>query len=173
MTEAWLFADPRGPANNGVPGSEPVRLEAGVDPEQFETDDEDYSTDDGDACTRLNDRNQRRRENRRAPWVLAPQSIGLHCRERHPKAYLEWLCRDPRENNCTRWQESKQGAEALAKLDWVAALSNTSHCTWLRAFVEDLAEGLGEPLPDGIAGGQACPLTSYKRDHPSALLRNL
>jgi hypothetical protein len=174
MTESWLFADPMGPANSGVPASQAVRLKVGIDPEQFETDDPVYSTDAGANCVQMIDRNKRRHENRRAPWVLAPQPGYSWCtREHHPKAYFQWLCRDPKENACTHWKEGKQGAEALKMLDWSAALSIPNHCTWLRALVDDLAEGLGEPSPVLNANAVCSPLTAYKRDDPNAVLRNL
>ncbi|WP_159398026.1 hypothetical protein [Sorangium cellulosum] len=173
MTESWLFADPRGPINSGAPSAEAVRLKPGIDPEQFETEDADYSADTGASCAQLLDRNRRRHENRKPPWVLAPQPYPWCTRERHPKAYLQWLLRDPEENSCTRWKEGKQGAESLRKLDWSAALSNPNHCTWVRALVDDLADGLGEPFPVPGAAVQCAPLTSRKRHGINAVLRNL
>jgi hypothetical protein len=98
MTEAWVFADPRGPSNSGVPASEQVRLKSGIDPEEFETDDPAYSADTGAQCAQMQDRNRRRKENRKPPWLLSPQSYPIWRREYNPKAYLQWLCRDPQEN---------------------------------------------------------------------------
>ncbi|HSN97320.1 MAG TPA: hypothetical protein VLS89_03445 [Candidatus Nanopelagicales bacterium] len=174
MPESWLFADPNGPVNSGVRAEESIRLKQGIDPEQFETDDPAYSSDDGAKCSQLLDRNRRRGEDRRPPWVIKPNEKYPWCtRERHPKAYLQWLCRDPAENTCTRWQESRQGVEALRKLDWQAALAEPAWCTWLRALVEDLADGLGEPTPVPGVAGTTCPLTARKHKDQSAVLRNL
>ncbi|MGK3970063.1 hypothetical protein WMF38_31215 [Sorangium sp. So ce118] len=173
MTESWLFADPQGPANSGVSVAATVRLKPGIDPEHFETDDADYSADTGASCAQLLDRNRRRHESRKAPWVLAPQPYPWCTRERHPKAYLQWLLRDPHENACTRWKEGKQGADSLKKLDWSAALSTPHHCTWLRALVDDLADGLGEPFPVPGADSPCAQLTERKRRDANAVLRNL
>lgn len=175
MPESWLFADPRGPANSGVRSNDAVQLKQGIDPEQFETDDPAYSADDGSCCKRLHALNQRKGAKARdVPWVigLAPR-YPLCSRERHPKAYLQWLCRDPSENYCTRWKESKDGVEALRRLDWHAVLANPTWCTWLRALVDDLADGLDELPPVPGATGMLCPLTARKRDDPDAVLRNL
>ncbi|WP_437622195.1 hypothetical protein [Sorangium sp. So ce1151] len=116
---------------------------------------------------------RRRHESRKAPWVLAPQPYPWCTRERHPKAYLQWLLRDPDENACTRWKEGKQGADSLKKLDWSAALSTSHHCTWLRALVDDLADGLGEPFPVPGADAPCAQLTKRKRRDANAVLRNL
>ncbi len=173
MTEAWFFADPKSIGGNGVPAGRTARLRARTDPEAFETDDSVYSTDDGSACRKLADRNRRRRENRRAPWLIAPQSdVPWFVRERHPKAYLQWLCRDPDDNHCTAWSESKAGAEALGKLDWGAVLKNPKHCAYARALIDDVADALDEPQPfDG--GGTIAPLTARKPRHQVAVLRNV
>jgi hypothetical protein len=173
MTEAWFFADARSVARNGVPADRLPRLLSSVDPESFETADLAYSADDGAACAMIADRNRRRRESRRAPWLLAPQpEVPWFVRERHPKAYLQWLCRDPDDNWCPSWSESKAGAEALRSLDWNAVLANPGHCTYARALVDDLADALGEPRPF-VDGGLLAPLTARKPRRQAAVLRNL
>ena len=174
MTEAWFFASAGSVADNGVPEDRPHRLRGGVDPEAFETDDPLYSADDGSSCTTLLERNTRHHwEQRRAPWLVAPQADApWFTRERHPKAYRQWLCRDPNENWCTAWQESKGGAAALQKLTWRAVLANPAHCTYARAFVDDLADALGEPVPFPPGGA----LAEHTRRKPRAgdtVLRNL
>lgn len=175
MPESWLFADKRGPANSGVQDANMVRLRQGIDPEQFETDDPEYSADDGVHCERLHALNRRKGlKPRKVPWKIDRHPEHPWCsRERHPKAYIQWLCRDPSENDCTRWQESREGVEALKKLDWHAALAKPTWCTWLRALVDDLADGLGELPPVPGATGVLCPLTARKRGDPDAVLRNL
>lgn len=173
MTEAWFFADARSVARNGVPADRLPRLLSSVDPESFETADLAYSADDGAACAMIADRNRRRRESRHAPWLLAPQpEVPWFVRERHPKAYLQWLCREPDDNWCTSWRESKAGAEALRSLDWNAVLANPNHCTYARALVDDLADALGEPRPF-VDGGLLAPLTARKPRRQAAVLRNL
>jgi hypothetical protein len=174
MTEAWFFADPGSLARNGVPPNRPARLRADVDPEAFESDDPAYSADDGSACLTIADRNRRRRENRRAPWLITAQpDVSWFVRERHPKAYLQWLCCEPHDNQCTGWRESKAGAEALRGLDWGAVLSNPAHCAYARALIDDLADALGEPLPLLSGGGTIAPLTARKPARQAADLRNL
>lgn len=170
MTEAWFYGDPGSTARNRVPEGRAPRLRAGVDPEAFETDDADYSADQGEACAQLLDRNRRRKEDRRPPWVIAPKpEAPWFTRERHPKAYLQWLCRDPRENACTAWQESKSGAEALRALDWQAVLANPAQCTFARALLADLADALREPAPFPAGGGLA-PQTARRQ---GGVLRNV
>jgi hypothetical protein len=173
MTEAWFFADVRSMTTNGVPADRAAHLRPSVDPEGFETDDAAFSVDDGTACATMADRNRRRREDRRPPWLIAPQADApWFVRERHPKAYLQWLCRDPSANSCTSWREAKAGAEALRELSFAAALANPSHCAYARALVDDLADALGEP-PPFAPGGVIAPLTSRKRPGATAALRNV
>lgn len=173
MTEAWFFADAQSMARNGVPADRPARLRPSIDPESFETEDALFSADDGAACATMADRNRRRREDRRPPWMIAPQADApWFVRERHPKAYLQWLCRDPDDNWCTRWRESKAGAEALRELSFAAVLANPSHCAYVRALIDDLSDALGERAPFG-SGGVIAPLTARKRPEARAALRNL
>jgi hypothetical protein len=170
MTEVWLFADPKGPANSGVSDPGAVHLKADIDPEQFETDDPEYTADTGEGCTQLQERNRKTRKNKKASWVLSQQPWRYWQREYHPKAYLQWLCRDPKENNCTRWKETEQGADALEKLDWAASLAAPDKCSFLRSLINDLADALGEQSP---VEGECAPLTAYKPDDPDAVLRNM
>jgi hypothetical protein len=173
MTEAWFFADAQSIARNGVPADRSARLRPSVDPESFETEDALFSADDGTACATMANRNRRRHEDRRPPWIITPQADApWFVRERHPKAYLQWLCRDPSDNWCTSWRESKAGAEALRELSFGAVLANPSHCAYIRALIDDLADALGEPAPFDPAGVIA-PLTSRKRPEAKAALRNL
>src|SRR5580704_7496907 len=161
MAEAWLFADPRGPSNAGVsPDRLPASWEDARDPEDFLTQDPTYLADDGSACTAWRALPPSRQKSNKRIWLKDQ-------RELHPKAFLAWLCRDPEEKNCSRYRETHEGAHALRSLDWTAALRNPEHCTYLRALVEDLADGLGErpPLP---IDGRVSPLTSHRewRDPP-------
>ena len=173
MTEAWFFSGGQSLAPNGVPAERRPRLRAGADAEVFETDDPEYSADDGTLCAQMADRNQRRDERRRAPWILTPQrDAAWFTRERHPKAYLEWLCRDPGDNKCTTWREADPGAAALRALDWEAVLSHPSHCGYARALLDDLADALGEPAPFP-QGGVVAPLTARKKAPKAGLLRNV
>jgi hypothetical protein len=173
MTEAWFFSGDQSLALHGVPAERKPRLRAGADPESFETDDAEYSADDGALCAQMAERNRRRNERRRAPWILTPQpDAAWFTRERHPKAYLEWLCRDPSDNKCTTWREADPGAAALRALDWEAVLAHPSHCGYARALLDDLADALGEPAPF-LPGGAVAPLTVRKRSRKAGLLRNL
>lgn len=171
MAESWFYATPNAMRDNKVPaGRVPALVES--DPEDFETADALFSSDGGAECVQLLDRNRRRRENRRPPWeVSARPGMPWHRRERHPKAYLQWLCRDPSENSCTAWKESREGASALAGLDWSAVLSTPSHYPFLRAMLHDLADGLGGALPT-VAGPPDGPTTLRPVARRSAL-RNL
>lgn len=156
MIEAWFFADPAVLTAVGVPLDRlPPRLKDGVDPEAFETEDDTYSADDGSACTALAARNVARatRFPRRAAWMLpARQDLPAYRRERHPKAYLSWLFRDPTDDRCSRYRESAHGAEALRRLGWDRVLATPTHARFARSLIQDLAAVLGEPaieLPKG------------------------
>lgn len=168
MIEAWLFADPDGPRNAGVPGERlPPNWESTRDPEAFLTREPAYLTDNACAAWDALPRQQRKKETK-PPWCKEHRGM-------HPKAFLAWLCRDPAEKNCTRYRESHEGADALAKLTWADALRSPGHCTYLRALVEDLADGLGETLEtlELPAGGRASPHTDHRMRRPSPVLRNI
>jgi hypothetical protein len=178
MIESWLFADPSGPANAGaLPTQLPPRLQVGADPEAFQADDPAYSADDGGQCVQwagLSPAQLRKKSKRKAN---KPEWVARDDKDRHPKAYLAWLCRDHGEKKCSTYRETrsnpqaKSGATALAALDWQVALSHAEQCLFLRAFVEDIADGLGIPSP--IPPGDASPLTSRHDLPPDPVLRNL
>ncbi len=140
MTESWLFGDPSVCEKNNVPPGRTPRLTVGRDREAFLTSDPEYEIDHGTECATLVERAARGVKRKRAPWVKER-------RTEHPKHYLEWLCRDPAENDCTTWKETKAGANALACLDWKAVLNLPSEYGFLHALVEDLADALKEPEP--------------------------
>lgn len=166
MIEAWLFADPNGPRNAGVPEDRlPPNWERARDPEAFLTRDPAYVADDGSACTTWQALPQRKARQHQPAWRREQ-------REEHPKAFLAWLCRDPLEKNCSRYRETHEGADALAALDWAAALGSPEHCAYLRALVEDLADALGETLALP-AGGRVSPHTDHRARRQSPVLRNI
>lgn len=176
MIEAWFFADPAAFSTLGVPPSQlPPRLKAGVDPEAFETDDPSFSADDGSLCTALAARNARnpRAKPKEAPWLLKPRGDApAYRRERHPKAYLQWLSRDPSNDRCSTYRESDHGARALAGLDWSSVLASPSHYAFARALVHDLAETLGPPAALLPPGDEHSSLARSKAP-PARVLRNL
>jgi hypothetical protein len=166
MLEAWFFADPQGPTNARVPpGRLPPNWESQADPEDFLTREQDFLDENACTCTAWQALPERKQREHRPAWLC-------DSREHHPKAFLAWLCRDPAEKKCSRYRETHEGADALRRLDWPASLRNAEHCTYLRALVEDLADGLGEPLPVA-AGGRAAPLTSHRERRHAPLLRNI
>lgn len=171
MVEAWFFADHSALPHAGVrPERLPPRIRAGIDPEQFETDDEAFSVDDGCGCTHLHQRNLRLKERsrRKVPWLFKDEKIQ---RERHPKAYLSWLCRDPEDSHCTTYRESHQGVQALQSLNWSKVLGHPDHCAFARAFIDDLIDKLGQPafpLPQG--NGHSLVSRKY---HATRVLRNI
>lgn len=176
MAESWFFADPNGMRLNHVPVGRPVRMVNGIDPERFETDDPAYLVDDGSACTGLIAEVLRRKKQaqyKRAPWVTIHDPRHPHrTRARHPKHYLEWLCRDPADKRCTTWRERSVGGQALAQLDWAAVLSNDQHCAFARSFLEDIATAIGAPTP-GLPDGRHEALTRWRAPHLPGVLRNL
>jgi hypothetical protein len=166
MIEAWVLADPAGPANAEVP---PERLppiwEHARDPEDFLTQDAAYLADDCGGCTAWRALPRGRAKGHVPEWHREQ-------RELHPKAFLAWLCRAPEEKKCSRYRETHEGATALGGLDWAAALRSPDHCTFLRAMVEDLADGLGE-RPAFLVHGRVSPLTSHRERRESPVLRNV
>jgi hypothetical protein len=177
MAESWFFADPKGMERNGVPVDRCTRTLPGIDPERFETDDPDYLADDGSACEEIlravaNPR--KKPQYSKAPWIMEPDArFPFRDRAHHPKHYLEWLCRAPKDKRCTAWRERETGAVALAALDWNAVISNPSHCAYARVFLEDIADALGEHLaqPDAALRAEAVRLRPTR--DVTAVLRNL
>ncbi len=164
MIEAWLFADPSGPGNATVPAARlPPSWEHTRDPEDFLTRDPVYLADDCSACAAWHALPPRRAQDHKPAWQREQ-------REAHPKAFLSWLCRDPAANKCSHYRETHEGADALRRLDWTSALRVPDHCTFLRALVEDLADGLGTPP---AFPGNVSPLTSHRQRRESPVLRNI
>ncbi len=177
MAESWFFADPKGMTLNRVPTGRTANIVAGVDPERFETVDAEYLTDNGTECSGLLAEVQRRGKQaqyKRAPWVTALDPRYPHrTRAKHPKHYLEWLCRDATDKRCTAWREVSVGGEALAQLDWAAVLANAQHCGFARSFIEDIASAIGASVP-GATEGRLEPLTRLRPSNDRiAVLRNL
>ena len=139
MLESWFFADPAALPRMNVTGT-PKFAPAG-DPERFQTSDQAYDADDCSNCT---------------AWlaIADPKKRRANCpewdrvdRQRHPKAYLAWLMKDPGNKRCSQYRETKQGVTALQALDWQRSLVNPDHCAYMRALVFDLSIVLNVPLP--------------------------
>lgn len=170
MAEAWLFADPAGPGNAGVPSARlPPKLRAGCDPEKFETDDADYDADTGAACSRWSAlteiERKRRRKTEQPEWLKSS-------RQTRPKSYLAWLARDCSVKKCSDYHEVPQGEFALSRLGWDEALRRPAQMKYLRSFVYDLADALGGPVPENMRGLTA-PLTCRNNRLEDPILRNL
>lgn len=167
MIEAWLFADPRGPEKATVPLARlPPNWGHTRDPENFLTNDPAYLADNCGDCTAWHALQPNQRKNSHKPAWKREQ------RELHPKAFISWLCRDPTANKCSHYRETHEGARALGDLDWTAALRVPEHCTFLRALVQDLADGLGT-VPAFPIDGDASPVTSHKQQRQTPVLRNI
>ncbi len=167
MAESWILADEAGPRHVGVPASALPSQHQG-DPEAFQVNDERYLSDRGcPAWTRLSDDLKRRKRKTHKPaWLRTNQ-------DRHPKAYLAWLCRDDASKKCSTYRESGGGVDALRQLDWRSALRDETHMRYLRALVEDLADLLDEPLPAALQRGEVAALTSRHQQGRGQLLRNV
>lgn len=175
MIEAWFFAAQTALSAAGVPADRlPPRLRMDSDPEAFETDDAAFSQDDGAACEAMRAENAHRRKPVRPPWVLPPRpELPDYRRERHPKAYLAWLCRDPQDRRCcSTYRESHGGAAALRDLDLRQVLRTREHARFVRSFLRDLADALGSPAVDFLEGEEH-PLVSRSMARRDRVLRNL
>jgi hypothetical protein len=88
--------------------------------------------------------------------------------ERHPKHYLEHLME---RSGAKVYEETEQGAAALATIDW-PTVTNTEPSPFLRALFEDLAAWFNVANP--LGPGAASPLTSLTPKSPrDRWLRNL
>lgn len=168
MIEAWFFGDPQALRAAGVPVDvKPILSATGL--EDFHTLDVQYLHASENDCPRWVERGRKKKD--RPKW-LGDQ------RERHPKGYLQWLCRDAADKGCTSYDESHGGAEALRRLDWESLLLSTG-VRYLGALLEDIADALGEsspmpPSPVTRSPTEAShPTTSRARRPQDHVLRNL
>jgi hypothetical protein len=161
MLEAWFFADLD--ALIGLQLNTPPKLVDGSDPEAFTTADCDYASDQGSACIPWQHLPPAKRKLLRPPWTCADPT-------HHPKAYLSWLMKDPREKGCSRYREIAHGVSVLEALDWQRTLRDPAHYSYLRAFLQDLSIALNVPLPwlDGPAAG-----VPTMHIHGGSVLRNV
>lgn len=113
------------------------------------------------------------------PRKQRPKWLGATDRRRHPKGYLQWLCRDGAEKTCTRYSEAADGAGvALLKgFDWRRALTGHASAAlrmrYLAAMVDDLSDALGPPSVGAVPDGLPHPLTSRRTPRREPTLRNL
>ncbi len=158
MVEAWFFGDPAALATAGV--AEPHHLLADRSLEQFATGDIGYLAATETDCPRWLAKRQRAQ---RPKWLGGDRMF-------HPKGYVQWLTRDPAARTCTRYNESGNGAEALASIDWTA-LQAQPEMNFLNALCEDVAYELRVPYrpPANVAP----VVTSLVRRPPDHLLRNV
>ncbi|MEQ8791811.1 MAG: hypothetical protein RIC55_36455 [Pirellulaceae bacterium] len=68
-------------------------------------------------------------------------------RQRHPKAYLHFLCDPTLADKKRKYRETHGGVAALRSLDWRQVVSVAPHCPFIHAFLDDVAEALDHPLP--------------------------
>lgn len=165
MIEAWFFGDPQALRAAGVP--------AGVEPFLDGSSLEDFLT--------IRDIQYVGAREEHCPcWIARgkrkkdqPKWLGDQ-RERHPKGYLQWLCHDGGAKNCTSYDESGKGADALKALDLNVVRTNPG-LHYLGALLEDLADALETRLPLPWPpifpdDPPATRLSNRPRDH---VLRNL
>lgn len=165
MIEAWILADPCGPARAGVPRDRSASPNRHDDRENFEVRDEAYDAASAADCEwfrGLSEAEQRKSENR-PPW------LGQLPRHRHPKYYLSWLCRDGSVKKCSTYRETLNGAAALRQLDWSGLLASEASAPFARALVNDIADLVGSPEP---FPGEVSEFTA-RSGALDALLRNV
>jgi hypothetical protein len=164
MPESWFFGDFKALATE-VPQAHMPPVVAHTDPEMFNTYDPAYLADTGAGCTRWIGAGSK--PSRRPPWLIAR-------RAEHPKAYLQWLCRDPGAGDCMRYKETQEGRRLLAcKLTWSTVLRDPATFTYLRSLVRDLEAALGTAARGVPAGGAVAPLTSVTHARTNPVLRNI
>ena len=171
MIEAWLFADPAGPTNAGVPASRMAKLKATTDPECFCSDDPAFTADSGADCMAWNalpedtPKQQKEKQKLRPIWVR----WGAR-RSQHPKAYLAWLCMNSAEKTCSAYSETKGGADALKRIAWDSLLTQANHCCFVRSMVNDIEFFLGI---NPSHAGDCAPETDLRTAKQNRLLRNV
>lgn len=166
MVEAIFFADPGALRTAGVPEGAEVVFVADHDPEVFQTADPDYLGETAAACPCWSQLKPHRQKKLRPKWL----GTG---RERHPKGYLQWLCRDGAAPNCTRYNETTNGGQALAGIAWASLLERPAeHLQYVRSLVADLEDVLGQAACTGTDGRQAATTSRFTR-RLDPVLRNL
>ena len=154
MIEAWFFGDSSALATAGMPLAG-VPLLAALDVEAFQTNDAAYLGATEEICPCWI--SKRIRKNR-------PKWLGTLLRDKHPKAYLQWLCLDGSQRNCTTYDETENGGRALTGLRWGTLLEQpSSQLRYLRAFLADLADVLGEdPTTGAVVEDPAAPVPATR-----------
>lgn len=123
MVEAYFFGDPAALVRAGA--SRAPQLAQPTDLEQFRAADREYLD--------LPPGTER---------VADPP-----LRERHPKAYLHFLCDPTLTDRQRRYRETRGGVAALRDLNWVSVVAGPPHCPFLHALLDDLSAALNHPLP--------------------------
>ena len=167
MVEAWFFADKNALTLAGVPTEMNVSFNDETDPEAFITDDALYLAATECDCTKFAALHKSKKKNHRPKW------LGSSPRDKHPKGYLQWLCRDPDDRSCTSYSEATGGCNALSGISWDTLLSRPeSQFALLRALIDDLNDGLNSK-PTVALGGTVSSLTSRSGARVDAVLRNV
>ncbi len=185
MVEALFFADESMLRAVGMPDNAVVAFPSDRDPEDFETMDAAYlaATDETCPCWKELGIPPARKKKFRPKWLGLPSwwQLDSNDRERmvswrkgHPKGYLQWLCRDGNQKNCTTYDETDKGGKALSTIPWRALLARADHhFKYLRALIADVADTLGEDPVTGKLTGAIADLTNPLRKRPQRVLRNL
>jgi len=138
MVEAYFFAETAALTRAGA--IRPSRFDTATDVEQFSVIDPDFTTP----------------ANRPPGAPLPPWAIPN--RERHPKAYLQFLC-DPTGKVPRAYVETDGGRAALRDLAWDAVLAPREQARLVRSLIHDLCDALGEHAIAARFGGTAHELT--------------
>lgn len=168
MIESWFFADPGALQTAGVPAERSVAVQNEHDPELFWVDEPAYlAASDADCpCWAALPGGTNKKKQR-------PKWLGEGPRQAHAKGYLQWLCIDGSQKNCTTYDETRKGSAALRSLDWDRVLLRPPmQLQFLAALLDDIAVALGQPL-GGLAERVLSPLTCLAKRPTDAVLRNL
>lgn len=169
MIESWIFADSRGPTNAGVPPERVAKLQAGLDPEDFATDDPQYDAANESLCACWLALSAAKQKRHKVQWVASENE-----RTRHPKAYMAWLCLDPAAKTCSAYRESHEGVAALSRLNWGEVLGpQHRRMPFLRSLIDDLADGLEQDPAIGVLHTKGAPETCRLTLPADPCLRNL
>lgn len=183
MVEALFFADSKALELAGVPEGATDAFPPNKDPEQFEITDDAYLNETEEACPCFKRLATTRKKKQRPKWLGMPQwwrpnegdmhTRAISWRKGHPKGYLQWLCKDGNQKNCTTYDETIGGGRALSALSWPALLGREQHFEYLRALICDVSNKLGQDPATGKIIGKIAVLTDPSCQRPNPVLRNL
>lgn len=161
MIEAWFFGDPQALRAAGVPaGVAPILSQEGL--EDFRTLDLQYECASEADCPSWIAKGRKKAD--RPKWLGAQ-------RERHPKGYLQWLCRDGAAKDCTSYDEVTEVQKHCG--NWTGTLWPEAAARLPRRARRGSRRCTSRARPAEALCRRAVTVTSWHRRPRAHVLRNL